>query len=93
MAKCPCCSAEIQTPVPYTYECPSCGKMVHSCRCCAFYSPDSHYGCKESIDEPVWDKDRYNFCDYFRLSDKAPGPKDDDRAKKSREALSKLFDF
>ena len=54
----------------------------------------THYGCRESIDEPVWDKDKQNFCDYFRLTDKSLGPsKEDERAQKSREALANLFNF
>ncbi len=57
-------------------------------------SPEAHYGCRESIDEPVWDKEKANFCDYFRLTDKATGSsKDEERAQKSREALANLFNF
>ena len=93
MAKCPFCGAEISTPVSYKAECPSCSRMIHSCVCCSFYSPSSHYGCKESVDEPVWDKERSNFCDYFRLTEKASAGKDDERARKSREALKNLFNF
>lgn len=95
MALCPSCGAEVSTPVSFTAECPSCGKMLHSCVCCAFYSPSSHYGCKESVDEPVWDKERSNFCDWFRLSDKAPSgdAKGKSEADKAREKLAKLFDF
>ncbi|MBR6348129.1 MAG: hypothetical protein IKR80_04160 [Spirochaetales bacterium] len=97
MAKCPFCGAEISTPVSYKAECPSCSRMIHSCVCCSFYSPSSHYGCKESVDELVWDKERSNFCDYFRLSEKAAGaksvPGQKTEAEKSREKLAKLFDF
>ena len=93
MAKCPFCGAEISTPVRYSDECPSCKKILHSCRCCSFYSPDSHFGCRETIDEPVWDKEKANFCDYFRLTEKASASKDDERAAKSREALKNLFSF
>ncbi|MBR2281840.1 MAG: hypothetical protein IJ863_04370 [Spirochaetales bacterium] len=67
---------------------------MHTCRCCSFFSPDSHYGCRESIDEPVWDKEKQNFCDHFRLTDRRLGPsKDDERAQRSRAALADLFSF
>ncbi|MBQ2049364.1 MAG: hypothetical protein II493_03015 [Spirochaetales bacterium] len=94
MAKCPFCGAEISVPVRHSDECPSCNKVLHSCRCCSFYSPDAHFGCRETIDDPVWDKDKPNFCDYFRLTEKAnSSSKDEERAQKSREALKNLFDF
>jgi len=93
MAKCPFCGAEVQTPVHHSAECPKCNKVLHSCRCCVFYSTDAHFGCRESIDEPVWDKDKANFCDYFRLTDKTASTSDDKRAGKSREALKNLFNF
>ncbi len=94
MARCPYCGAEISTPVHHSSECPKCAKPLHSCRCCTFHSPDSHYGCRESIEEPVWDKDRQNFCDYFRLTENHLVPsRAEAQAQKSRDALEKLFDF
>ena len=65
--KCPFCGAEVSS-VFYNTTCPSCSKALHTCRTCSFYSPSSHYGCRESVDELVQDKDRPNFCDYFRLT-------------------------
>ena len=73
-------------------ECPSCSRVLHSCRCCTFYSPDSHYGCRESVDEPVWDKEKSNHCDWFRLTDKSLGSPADEE-KKARENLANLFSF
>lgn len=93
MAKCPFCGAEISTPVSYKAECPSCSRMIHSCVCCSFYSPSSHYGCRESVDEPVWDKERSNFCDYFRLTDKAAQGAQKSKSEDARKKLAKLFDF
>ena len=94
MQKCPYCGAELSSAVYSSTECPSCSRVLHSCRCCSFYSPDAHFGCRETIDEPVWDKDKPNFCDYFRLTEKAnSSSKDEERAQKSREALKNLFDF
>lgn len=94
MPKCPFCQTEITGPIHHSSECPACGKILHSCRCCSFYSPDAHYGCRESVDEPVWDKEKANFCDYFRLKEGTnTSSKDDDRAQKSREALRNLFSF
>ncbi len=46
-------------------ECPSCRKQTHVCRNCRFYAPGRPNDCQEPIAEPVRDKDRANFCDYF----------------------------
>lgn len=94
MASCPYCNAEVSTPLSHSSECPKCSRLLHSCKCCEFYSPDAHYGCRETIDDPVWDKEKANFCDHFRLTSKAIGAgQANDKAQKSREALAKLFDF
>ncbi len=96
MANCPYCSNPIPERISRNTECPSCGRPLHCCKCCSFYSPDSHYGCKETIDEPVWDKNAANFCDYYRFNtslgiSSISSDSSSDKANKSREALEKLF--
>ena len=94
MPKCPYCGTEIEATVYYSTECPSCSKVLHSCRCCSFFSPDAHYGCRESVDEPVWDKEKSNHCVFFRLTEKSIGSSsDDEKRKKARENLANLFSF
>lgn len=61
------------TPIPAdkgiyrNTECDNCGADLKVCLHCEFYDPASHWECRESIPERVKDKDRANFCDYFRL--------------------------
>lgn len=63
------CGKKIELSQIYrTTVCPNCGADLHSCINCRFYSPDSHYGCSETIDELVKDKERANFCDYFSVN-------------------------
>ena len=94
MNRCPYCDAELSSAVFFSTECPSCSRVLHSCRCCSFFSPDAHYGCRESVDEPVWDKEKSNRCDYFRLTEKAVGASsDEEKRKKARENLAGLFNF
>jgi hypothetical protein len=47
-------------------ECPGCLAELRVCRQCEFY--DSHAGreCREPMAEPEGEKDRANFCDWFR---------------------------
>jgi hypothetical protein len=94
MANCPYCNKPIPDKISRITECPSCGRQLHCCKCCTYYSPEAHYGCRETVDEPVWDKERANFCDYFKLkatSSNQQPTKQDEEAQKSRDALAKLF--
>lgn len=77
-----------------TSTCPVCGTDLHSCKNCQFYAPGSHYNCHETVDEEVRDKERANFCDFFRakkLFDGAASGKTDDAAAKARDAFASLF--
>lgn len=73
--------------------CSFCGADLHCCRQCKFYSPGSHYDCREVQAELVKDKERANFCDYFSASNKFSGGTDqsDDKAAKARDAFNALF--
>ncbi len=73
--------------------CPDCGKDLHSCRNCQFYSPGSHYDCYESVEELVVDKERSNFCENFKLK-RLWGESSEDSesaAAKARRTLDSLF--
>ncbi|UCF98622.1 MAG: hypothetical protein JSV89_03580 [Spirochaetaceae bacterium] len=75
--------------------CSSCDKDLKICCNCRFYSKGAHNDCLEPSAEPVSDKDRGNFCDYFRFGDS----KDQSHASESptgqpqraREDFLKLF--
>lgn len=72
--------------------CPNCGKDAHVCLNCRFYDKLVHMECRESIAEPVAQKDRSNFCEYFKLyAGTGPRPAADDRTDNSREAVKRLF--
>lgn len=55
---------------------------------CEFYDPASHWECRESIPERVKDKDRANFCDYFRLRRGGEAPSGPSQ---SAQELRRLF--
>ena len=53
-------------------ECPACGRPLHVCRNCGFYDPAYNNSCRETMAERVADKERSNFCEYFKpASDKS----------------------
>jgi len=76
-------------------ECPGCRRDLHVCRNCTFYSPGSHWDCAETVPEGVVDKERANFCDYFRYRASAAGSGDakprPDAREGARRKLEDLF--
>lgn len=72
-------------------ECPACRKQTHVCRNCRFYSPGRPNDCHEPIAEPVTDKARANFCDYFEPSpDCFQAAPDSDALRAAAEDLFKI---
>ena len=64
---CAFCHNEItETRIHIRDECPACGRDLHICLTCEFYDPNAYRQCRESIREPVQDKEKANYCDFFR---------------------------
>lgn len=72
-------------------ECPTCRKQTHVCRNCRFYQPGRPNDCQEPVAEPVRDKDRANFCDYFEPASDSYQPNAD--ARRLRDAAEDLFNI
>ncbi len=73
------------TEIFRTTTCPDCGADLHSCVNCKFYSKNSHFDCRETIEEPVVDKERANFCDFYSVNP-APFKTDDRQARAKAQA-------
>jgi hypothetical protein len=56
--------------VSYTETCGSCDADVRACKSCLHYNLNAYNGCNESQAERVVDKERRNYCDYFKLAGK-----------------------
>jgi len=81
---------EIDGKVFRTDVCPHCARDLHCCLQCAFYEPGRQNDCREERAEPVHDKDRSNFCDYFVFGAATPaGVSPADEAKKKLQNLFK----
>lgn len=83
----------IAEPVPRDSACESCGKDLRACVNCRHYEPSYNNACTETMADPVVEKDRRNFCEYFYFSREAfrgvsPGS---DRAAEARAKLAGLF--
>ena len=91
MGTCYFCGADIDIPVYRSTLCPACGRDVKICLNCVFYSPGSHWECRETIPEAVRDKERANFCDYFRLGSRSGKNSGGDNTAGHRKAFDDLF--
>jgi hypothetical protein len=83
-------------PIGFGETCEACGKDLHSCSNCAFHAFDRRWECSETIDSPVSDKEKRNFCDWFQgnpvLSKMTEGRRSErDAAAKARDDVNKLF--
>lgn len=52
-----------------TSLCPHCGRDLHACLNCRFYSGSAHNKCREPGAEFQRVRDKANFCDYFAFRD------------------------
>lgn len=72
-------------------ECPNCHTDLHCCYNCTHYDRSAYNECREPQAERVVDKDRRNFCDYFRFAEDRKGGANTaaDDAKKKLDDLFK----
>ena len=93
--QCHFCGAPVTIgePIPRDRECESCGHDLRCCRNCRHWDPRYNNECTETMAEPVEDKTRRNFCEYFYFS-RAPfaaAPADKARQAEARAKLEGLF--
>ena len=93
--QCQHCGAPITVSEPIGREatCDSCGRDLRACMQCRHYDTSYNNACTEPMADPVVDKDRRNFCEYFYFN-RAPfaGAKAGrDRAADARAKLEGLF--
>lgn len=70
--------------------CPQCNADLHVCLNCEFYDSTSYNECREPQAERVLNKEKANFCDYFKPAlDRAANT--DSKKEKSIEVLENLF--
>jgi len=89
------CGEKIPVSVVVGHEdkCPRCHHELHTCRNCRFFDPAYNNQCRESRAEPVADKRKANFCEFFEpllkldLHNARSGPTPED----SRQTFENLF--
>jgi hypothetical protein len=66
---CWCCGVELsefRLPVSRRDECANCRTEIHVCKQCLFYDARVANACREDRAENVSNKEKANFCDYFK---------------------------
>ena len=95
MPQCHFCGAAMNLGEPIGREatCDSCGRDLRCCKQCRHYDPHYNNECRETMADPVVEKDRRNFCEYFHFSAEPfrAGAPATDRAAAARTKLESLF--
>jgi len=89
--KCGHSLAELSLPLQRLDECRRCHAELHVCKMCEFYSVAVAKHCREPIAEEVKDKERANYCDYFKVRPDAYSSAGLDAAAKAQADLAALF--
>lgn len=94
MTVCRHCGAPvtIAEPLPRDAECASCGRDLRACVQCRFYDPAYNNSCRETEAEPVVEKERRNFCEFFSFARGPTGKTESSqRQSEARARLDALF--
>lgn len=89
--RCGASLAELTPPIERRDECPDCHAPLYVCKFCEFYDPGVAKQCREPVADEVREKERANFCGYFKPHPGAYVAKDGSKAVKARTELDALF--
>ncbi len=76
-------------PIPRDSECERCRRDLRCCMNCRHYDRAYSNACRETMADPVEDKARRNFCEYFSFT-RTPYSAEKGRGKKEADARAKL---
>ena len=54
--------------------CPSCRADLRCCKMCQFYDLKAYNECRESNADRIVEKEKANFCDYYKIGDSSTDP-------------------
>lgn len=89
--KCGASLEDMPVPIGRRDECPSCSADLHVCRMCGFYDPSVSQSCREPVADEVYDKEKANFCGYFKVNPRAHQSGDSSEAEAAKSKLAALF--
>ena len=89
--RCGASLSALSLPLSRRDHCPGCSAEVHVCKMCVHYDAAVPRQCREDGAEDVTEKERANFCDWFKPSDTAFDPARKSDADSAQAALDALF--
>ena len=92
--ECQTCGAPVpyDEPIPRDAECGNCRTDLRCCRNCRHYDPRMNNECRETQADPVVEKNRRNFCEYFYFTREAHlTKKTGGKAAEARKKLDSMF--
>ena len=81
----------MRSPYSRYEECSACKADLHVCLMCREHDPSVSDGCREDRADFVLDKEKANFCDYFKPRSGAYQKKDESQVREARAKLAELF--
>jgi len=88
--KCRRCKTPIAAEkISFRDECPVCREDLHVCLNCIFYDTGKANSCREDKAEFVKEKERANFCEYFRFTERQAETSAKEEAEKKWKDLFK----
>jgi hypothetical protein len=89
--RCGASLAALSLPLSRQDQCPECSADLHVCAMCVHFDRNVPRQCREDGAEDVTEKERTNFCDWFKPSERAFNPARKDSADAAQDALAALF--
>jgi hypothetical protein len=89
--RCGASLTELTPPIERRDECPACRAQLYVCKFCEFHNPRVAKQCREPVADEVKDKERANFCGYFKPNPHAYVPADTSAANRAKADLDTLF--
>lgn len=66
-------------------NCPHCMADIRCCKMCQFYDPKAYNECREPNADRITEKEKANFCDYYKIG----GDSANDAEKQRQEQLAR----
>jgi len=89
--KCGASIVDLPMPLSRYASCTACDAPLHVCKACKFYDKTRSNQCQEPIAEPVYEKEKANFCELFQVKANAYQARDTAAAEAARSQLDALF--
>ena len=83
--------AALTPPISRQDTCPSCTNYLHVCRMCVYFDAAVPRQCLEDDAEDVVEKEKLNFCEWYKPSPAAFDPARKSHENKARNELQTLF--